>query len=50
MLRFRTARPLALLMTTSSDVSGDRVELSVAASRIRLAVRLGGRDKVRTFP
>ncbi|XP_044728406.1 neurexin-1 isoform X1 [Chrysoperla carnea] len=44
-LRFRTARPLAFLMTTSSEVSGDRVELSVAASRIRLAVRLGGRDK-----
>lgn len=33
-------------MTTNSEESADRIELSVAAGRIRLAVRLGDRDKV----
>lgn len=46
-LRFRTAKALGLLMTTNSEESADRIELSVAAGRVRLAVRLGDRDKVR---
>ncbi|GLV43351.1 Neurexin 1 [Carabus blaptoides fortunei] len=45
-LRFRTAKALGLLMTTNSEESADRIELSVAAGRVRLAVRLGDRDKI----
>lgn len=45
-LRFKTSKALGLLMTTNSEESADRIELSVAAGRVRLAVRLGDRDKV----
>ncbi|PSN31987.1 Neurexin-3 [Blattella germanica] len=45
-LRFRTTRPLGLLLTTSTEQSADRLELAVAGGRIRLTARLGDREKV----
>ncbi|CAH1113681.1 unnamed protein product [Psylliodes chrysocephalus] len=44
-LRFRTSKPLGLLLITSTVETGDRIELAVAAGRIRLALRLGVREK-----
>ncbi|VEN53731.1 unnamed protein product, partial [Callosobruchus maculatus] len=44
-LRFRTSKPLGLLLITSTAETGDRIELAVAAGRIRLALRLGVREK-----
>nr|XP_022912901.1 neurexin-1-like isoform X2 [Onthophagus taurus] len=44
-LRFRTSKPLGLLLITSTVETGDRIELAVAANRIRLALRLGVKDK-----
>lgn len=44
-LRFRTSKPLGLLLITSTAETGDRVELAVAAGRIRLALRLSVREK-----
>ncbi|CAG2063022.1 unnamed protein product [Timema podura] len=45
-LRFRTTRPLGLLLTTSTEQSADRLELAVAGGRVRLTVRLGDKEKV----
>lgn len=44
-LRFRTSKPLGLLLITSTVETGDRIELAVAANRIRLAMRLGVKEK-----
>ncbi|XP_025837261.1 neurexin-3-like [Agrilus planipennis] len=44
-LRFRTKKPLGLLLITSTAETGDRVELAVAAGRIRMALRMGVRKK-----
>ncbi|KAK9891151.1 hypothetical protein WA026_013467 [Henosepilachna vigintioctopunctata] len=44
-LRFRTSKPLGLLLITSTVDTGDRIELAVAAGRIRMALRLGVKDK-----
>ncbi|CAH1169814.1 unnamed protein product [Phaedon cochleariae] len=44
-LRFRTSKPLGLLLITSTAETGDRIELAVAAGRIRLALRMGVREK-----
>lgn len=45
MLRFRTTRA-GLLLRTASEHSADRIELAVAAGRVRASVRLGDREKV----
>ncbi|XP_049829259.1 neurexin-1 isoform X6 [Schistocerca gregaria] len=45
-LRFRTARPLGLLLATAADASHDRLELSLLAGRLRLALRVADREKV----
>lgn len=48
-LRFKTARPMGLLMVTSADSSSpDRLEIALVAGRIRASVRLGEREKVRS--
>lgn len=44
-LLFRTSKPLGLLLITSTSETGDRIELAVAAGRIRLALRLSVREK-----
>ncbi|KAJ4432825.1 hypothetical protein ANN_21464 [Periplaneta americana] len=44
-LRFRTTRPLGLLLTTSTEQSADRLELALAGGRVRLTARLGDREK-----
>lgn len=44
-LRFRTSKPLGLLLISSTLETGDRIELAVAAGRIRLALRLGVKEK-----
>lgn len=44
-LRFRTNKPLGLLLITSTVETGDRIEVAVAAGRIRMALRLGIKDK-----
>lgn len=48
MLRFRTGKA-GLLLRTASEHSADRIELAVAAGRVRASVRLGDREKVRYF-
>ncbi|XP_047114681.1 neurexin-1-like [Schistocerca piceifrons] len=45
-LRFQTARPLGLLLATAADNSHDRLELSLMAGRLRLALRVADREKV----
>lgn len=45
LLRFRTNRA-GLLLRTASEHSADRIELAVAAGRVRASVRLGDREKV----
>ncbi|KAG8236177.1 hypothetical protein J437_LFUL013443 [Ladona fulva] len=52
-LRFRTTRPLGLLLLSSTTTKhfsplslGDRVELALAGGRIRLTTRLGDAEKV----
>ncbi|CAG4930590.1 unnamed protein product [Parnassius apollo] len=44
MLRFRTSKA-GLLLRTSTENSGDRIELAVAAGRVRASVKLGEREK-----
>lgn len=44
-LRFRTSKPLGLLLISSTVETGDRIELAVAAGRIRMALRLGVKEK-----
>ncbi|XP_059050815.1 neurexin-1-like [Achroia grisella] len=44
MLRFRTNRA-GLLVRTASEHSADRIEVAVAAGRVRASVRLGDREK-----
>lgn len=44
-LRFRTSKPLGLLLISSTLETGDRIELAVAAGRIRLALRLGVKER-----
>ncbi|CAG9789178.1 unnamed protein product [Diatraea saccharalis] len=44
MLRFRTNKA-GLLLRTASEHSADRIELAVAAGRVRASVRLGDREK-----
>lgn len=45
MLRFRTSKA-GLLLRTASEHSADRIEIAVAAGRVRASVRLGDREKV----
>jgi neurexin len=46
-LRFKTARPVGLLLITSAESnSPDRLEIALVAGRIRANVRLGEREKV----
>ncbi|XP_021923608.1 neurexin-3 isoform X5 [Zootermopsis nevadensis] len=45
-LRFRTTRPLGLLLTTNTEQSADRLELALMGGRLRLLARLGDREKV----
>ena len=45
-LRFRTSRPVGLLLTTWSPVSSDRLELALLSGQLRLLVKLGDRDLV----
>jgi hypothetical protein len=45
-LRFRTTRPLGLLLTTNTEQSADRLELALMGGRVRLLARLGDREKV----
>lgn len=44
-LRFRTSKPLGLLLITSTSETGDRIELAVAAGRIRMALRMGVKER-----
>ncbi|ENN80073.1 hypothetical protein YQE_03549, partial [Dendroctonus ponderosae] len=44
-LRFRTSKPLGLLLISSTVETGDRIELAVAAGRIRLALRVDVKEK-----
>ncbi|XP_060517696.1 neurexin 1 isoform X2 [Cylas formicarius] len=44
-LRFRTSKPLGLLLISSTADTGDRIELAVAAGRIRLALRLDVKER-----
>ncbi|CAH0728174.1 unnamed protein product, partial [Brenthis ino] len=44
LLRFRTTKA-GLLLRTASEHSADRIELAVAAGRVRASVRLGDREK-----
>lgn len=44
-LRFRTSKPLGLLLISSTMETGDRIELAVAAGRIRLALRVDVKEK-----
>lgn len=45
--RFRTNRPTGLLLSTTSTLSSDRLELALQAGKLRLTVKLGDKDKVR---
>lgn len=46
-LRFKTSRPVGLLLLTSADSnSPDRLEIALVAGRVRASVRLGDREKV----
>ncbi|CAF4797282.1 unnamed protein product [Pieris macdunnoughi] len=44
LLRFKTSKA-GLLLRTASENSADRIELAVAAGRVRASVRLGDREK-----
>lgn len=46
-LRLRTTRPLGLLLTSSTEQSGDRLQLALAQGRLRLNIRIGDKEKVR---
>lgn len=49
-LRFKTARPAGLLLLTSAESnSPDRLDISLVAGRVRASVRMGEREKVRTY-
>lgn len=45
-LRFRTTRPLGLLLTTNTEQSADKLELALMGGRVRLVARMGDREKV----
>ena len=49
-LRFRTTRPLGLLLTTNTEQSADRLELALMGGRVRLVARLGDKEKVGGCP
>lgn len=44
--RFKTNRPLAVLMKTF-DSSWDRLEIALIVGKIRLAVKIGDKEKVK---
>jgi leucine-rich repeat transmembrane neuronal protein 1/2 len=46
-LRFRTTRPLGLLLVTNTEQSADKLELALMGGRVRLMARMGDREKVR---
>lgn len=46
-LRFRTTRPIGLLLTSSTEQSGDRLLLALTQGRLRLNIRIGDKEKVR---
>jgi hypothetical protein len=45
-LRFRTTRPLGLLLTTNTEQSAGKLELALMGGRVRLVARMGDREKV----
>lgn len=45
-LRFRSTRPLGLLVTTSTDQAGDRLHLALSQGRVKLTLRIGDKEKV----
>lgn len=47
-LRFRTTRHAGLIFTTNNDYYGDKLELTVAKSKLRFRMRIGGLDEVRS--
>lgn len=46
--RFKTNRPLAVLMKTF-DSSWDRLEIALIVGKIRLALKIGDKEKVSTI-
>lgn len=44
-IRFKTSKPLGLLLISSTVETGDRIEIAIAAGRIRIALRLAVKDK-----
>ncbi|KAK3867252.1 hypothetical protein Pcinc_027284 [Petrolisthes cinctipes] len=44
--RFRTRRPVGLLLATTSPHSADKLELALQSGKLRLTVTLGDKDKV----
>ncbi|XP_075221682.1 neurexin 1-like [Lycorma delicatula] len=44
-LRFRTTRPLGLLLSTTADQSADRLQLALDSGRVKLTIRIGDKDK-----
>lgn len=46
MLRFRTTRPIGLLLTTSTDQSADKLQLAISAGRVKMTIRIGDKEKV----
>ncbi|CAB0009631.1 unnamed protein product [Nesidiocoris tenuis] len=45
-LRFRTTRPSGLLLATSTEQIGDRLQVAIFSGRLRLHIRLGEKEKV----
>ncbi|BES99010.1 Laminin G domain [Nesidiocoris tenuis] len=44
-LRFRTTRPSGLLLATSTEQIGDRLQVAIFSGRLRLHIRLGEKEK-----
>jgi hypothetical protein len=49
-LRFRTTRPLGLLLTTNTEQSADRLKLALMGGRVRLMAKLDDKEKVGRHP
>ncbi|RXG67755.1 Neurexin-2, partial [Armadillidium vulgare] len=43
--RFKTQRPVGLLMTTWSTTSSDKLELALQSGSLRLTIKIADRDK-----
>lgn len=46
-LRFRTTRPMGLLLVTSTDQAADKLHLVISAGRVKLNIRIGDKEKVK---